>query len=174
MAGTLLAACGTPPPTTTLPFDLFAELSAAELEPADAPGGAARTDTAYRHGERRPVLVLQVPSRVTWDVHLVETAALVGEVTLLPTLGAGEGGLLTVGMSDGRTYEELTRRVFPEPLDGQPAWQSLHVDLSQHSGLRWWPFGSSGRVRDLILNVRGSEGSRIALLDAQIVRRALP
>ncbi|HVL68458.1 MAG TPA: hypothetical protein VM364_14440 [Vicinamibacterales bacterium] len=127
-------------------IDLIEQFDAAEKRPA---GGSFTVEEVDLNGETRRAINAQPPTRITWKVRVPDDAWLKVAVGLKPEAWTQEGNgvLFLVGVSDGRTFDELfTQHVSPFTNAGDRRWIPVWVDLSAYAG----------EEVDLIFNTRTS------------------
>lgn len=119
-----------------------------------APESFSLTEATLNGETRRAIAVQPMPgSRLTWKIKVPDDAWLDLAVGLQPEAWTNEGNgvLFRVGVSDGRTYEELfTLHVNPFANAGERKWVPIMVDLSSYSG----------EEVDLIFNTNSSSPSQ--------------
>ena len=115
-------------------IDLLGQLQAAEKRPAS---GTFETVDADLNGQKHKAIYTVPESRIIWKVTVPDDAwlrVLVGMKTE-SWAAEGDGVLFRVGVSDGRTYEELfTQHLNPFRNTGDRKWVPVMVDLSQYAG----------------------------------------
>jgi hypothetical protein len=130
--------------------DLLQALQTAEKRANPLPVDQAFATTEVTiGGETKRSLLQQSDSRVIYRLVLPPDAAFSAAVAIDPAVWSaeGDGALFRVGVSDGRTYEELLAlAVDPVHSPADRRWIPVSLDLS------FW----SGRQVDLILNVNAS------------------
>lgn len=120
------------------PIDLISTDRFAAVKKQPNPEVFALTE-ATLSGDTRPAIAVQPApgSRLTWKIKVPDDAWLDLAVGLQPEAWTNEGNgvLFRVGVSDGRTYEELfTLHVNPFTNAGERKWIPVMVDLSSYSG----------------------------------------
>ena len=84
-----------------------------------------------------PVLLITAPARVSWLARFTEHAELEGSVGLVPAPGPAAAGVtIRIGISDGRTYDGLSRLSLDAPR-GVVAWQAVRIDLGAYGGRKF-------------------------------------
>ena len=118
------------------PIDLMASFDAAEKRPS--PGVFQVGDVSLNGESRRAIAITPLPgSRIIWRLRIPDDAWLRVAVGLKPEAWTGEGNgvLFMVGVSDGRTFEQLfTQHVDPFNNKGDQRWIPVMVDLSSFAG----------------------------------------
>jgi hypothetical protein len=118
------------------PIDLLARYDEATKQPD--PGTFTLRDVDLAGQTRRAIAVNQVPaSRLRWTVRVPDDAWISVAVGLLPEAWEqeGDGVLFRVGVSDGRTFEDLaTQNVNPFVNKGDRRWIPVMIDLSMYAG----------------------------------------
>lgn len=132
------------------PIDLISPDRFAAVKKQPGPDVFSLTEATLRGETRRAIAVQPVPgSRLTWKIKVPDDAWLDVAVGLQPEAWTKEGNgvLFRVGMSDGRTYEDLfTLHLNPFANAGERKWIPVMVDLSSYSG----------EEMDLIFNTNSS------------------
>ena len=124
---------------------LLSILDSAEKQPA---AGAFEVIEADLNGERKPALSTPPASRLKFKVMIPDDAWLRVAVGTKPESWTQEGNgvLFFVGISDGRTFDDLfSQHVNPFSNPGDRRWIQVWVDLSPYAG----------EEVELILNTRG-------------------
>jgi hypothetical protein len=126
-------------------MDLAAMLYQSERRPERAPFEIvpAALDGRVRRAIRTPAV-----GRISWKVKLPARAVLQTYIRADPECPAsGKGVLFRIGISDGRTYDELLNRWVGSAGDrsGQD-WQPILIDLSPYSGFKWSLFYHPSRI----------------------------
>jgi hypothetical protein len=118
------------------PIDLIARFDTAEKRPA--PTVFTVTDVDLNGETRHGITVNPGPgSRMIWRLRIPDDAWLRVAVGLKPEAWTQEGNgvLFMVGVSDGRTFEQLfTQHVDPFNNKGDRRWIPVMVDLSAYAG----------------------------------------
>jgi len=120
----------------------------ASAEKAPAQGAFAVVDVAL-NGESRQAISTPPDSRITYKVRVPDDAWLRVAMGTKPESWTqeGNGSYFLVGVSDGRSYEDLlTQHVNPFANPGDRKWVQVWVDLSAYAG----------EEVELILNTRAS------------------
>jgi hypothetical protein len=117
-------------------IDLIARFDTAEKRPS--PDVFQVSDQTLAGDAKRAISVTPVTgSRLIWKVRIPDDGWLRVAVGLKPEAWTqeGDGVLFRVGVSDGRTYEELfTQHVDPFHNAGDRHWIPVMVDLSAYAG----------------------------------------
>ncbi|MBE3071538.1 MAG: hypothetical protein IMZ67_01060 [Acidobacteria bacterium] len=137
-------------------IDLIQRFDTAEKRPADPPPAAwcVLTEASLNGVTRRAIKVLP-ESRLIFKVTVPQDASLRVWIGLEPDVWdkEGDGVLFRIGVSDGRTYEELlNQHVNPFVVRGDRQWVPVSIDLSAYGG----------RQVDVILNTNSSLPNRPA------------
>lgn len=108
-------------------------------------GGRFESVPATLDGIVRPALKTPPTSRISWKLKLPSKAVLRTYLQADPECRAsGQGVLFRIGISDGRTYEELLNQwVAP---GAQADWIPILLDLSPYSGFKWSLFYHPSRI----------------------------
>ena len=116
--------------------DLIQQLPAAKMASSGEPVTAA--EFTINNETKRAISAKSVAgTRVTWKVTVPDNG------TLLTSLGIaeqgwtmpGDGVLFSVGVSDGKNYDELlSLMVNPFANAGDRKWNDISIDLSQYAG----------------------------------------
>jgi hypothetical protein len=116
-----------------------------EMDNADKrPPGALTVTEFRRDGVSRPAISAAVPSRLTVRLPFPHHGVFRASVARAePTAVQPGGARLRVGVSDDRTFEELTNVVLPPDARG---WTDLRVDLSAYAGWKWSLFYRPDRI----------------------------
>jgi hypothetical protein len=88
-------------------------------------------------GESNRALFAHPTSRVIWKVTVPNDASLRAALGIKPDAWdkEGDGVLFRIGISDGRTYEELlNQHVNPAQVEGDRKWVPVNIDLSAYAG----------------------------------------
>jgi hypothetical protein len=110
--------------------DLLREMEGAEQRPA----GSVSLTAIQLDGVSRPAIAARVPSRLTVRLPLPRHGVFHAFVALAPGDDHRAGARLRVGVSDDRTYEQLTDLVL---ASGARGWTELRADLSAYAGWKW-------------------------------------
>ena len=163
------AGCGGSVPAPALPIDLVSRAETAFIQPTPA---VARVDAVSIGGASTRALLMTSPARATWEVRFGERVELVASVALVPAEGSADaqGVFVRVGISDGRTYDELLRT----PLAPDGPWQAIRVDLSPYSGWKWSLFYQPSRVTWKVILNADQPGGTLAVKTLRIVPFGLP
>jgi hypothetical protein len=157
-------------------IDLLDELSRADVRPAGHRDDTVRVDDVAMAGDRRQSLSAAVPSRVTFHVRIPRKAvfsALLGVDRLAPadTRKPPDGVAFHLGISDGRTYEELLARTVL--ASDANAWTPVMVDLGGYAGWQWSLFYRPSTIQwQIVMNaypVGGGAGRLRALWAAPMI-----
>jgi hypothetical protein len=120
--------------SATQVIPLIPLLASSEKRP---PGGTFDVIQADVNGETKQSIYTVPPSRIYFKVKVPEDAWLRLAVATRPDSWTqeGDGVLFRVGVSDGRTYEELfTQHVNPFARAGDRKWIQVWVDLAPYAG----------------------------------------
>lgn len=115
-------------------IDLVEQLETATKQPA---GGAFEVVDADLNGDTRRAIAVPADSRITYKVQVPDNAWLKVSVGVRPESWTlqGNGSLFLVGVSDGRSFDELFRQhVNPFGNQGDRKWIQVWVDLSAYAG----------------------------------------
>ena len=119
---------------STSAVDLVGQFDAALKQPAGGPFAVQEVDL---NGERKPAIAVPPDSRMTFKVQVPEDGWLRVSVGTKPESWTqeGDGSYFLVGVSDGRTFDELfTQHVNPFAVAGDRKWIQVWVDLSAYAG----------------------------------------
>jgi hypothetical protein len=121
--------------------DLLREMDGAEQRPT----GSFSLTAIQLDGVSRPAIAARVPSRLTVRLPLPRHGVFHAFVALADAPGADHraGARLRVGVSDDRTYEQLTDLVL---ASGARGWTELRADLSAYAGRKWSVFYRPERI----------------------------
>ena len=118
------------------PIDLLARFE--EARKAPSPGSFTLRDVDLAGQTRRAIVVTPgAASRLRWNVRVPDDAWISVAVGLLPEAWEqeGDGVLFRIGVSDGRTFEDLvTQNVSPFANKGDRRWIPVMIDLSAYAG----------------------------------------
>ena len=118
------------------PIDLLARFETAEKRPN--PETFTLRDVDLAGQTRRAIAIEPLPaSRLRWRVLVPDDAWISVAVGLLPEAWEKEGNgvLFRIGVSDGRTFEDLvTQHVNPFANKGDRRWIPVMIDLSAYAG----------------------------------------
>ena len=125
--------------STGVPVDLIALLPEAQkvsrwTEPGDAPFTVMDVSLA---GESHKAIFAPAFSRIRWKVQVPRRSTLEAYYGLREDAWTGEGNgvVFSIGVSDGRTFEEFVREaVNPKDNDRDRRWLSAAIDLSGYEG----------------------------------------
>lgn len=154
VGGTGAASCAAPDRPRQV--DLLEELPGAEKRAGGDIETAVRPEIASLSGRVTPSLVMRVPARVTWPVELPVHA----EFRTAAILSSGDGRdvQLRIGLSDDRTYEDVTRMAVTD------SWQPLIVSLRRFSEWKFSLFYQPlFRPWRLVINAEGQPGAEVTL-----------
>lgn len=118
----------------TSAVDLVSQFDAATKQPA---AGQFAVQDVELNGERKKAVVVPPDSRLTFKVHVPDEGWLRVSVATKPESWTqeGDGSFFLVGVSDGRTFDELfTQHVNPFSNAGDRKWIQVWVDLSAYAG----------------------------------------
>jgi len=114
--------------------DLIEQLQTAEKRPA---GGTFEVIEADLAGVKHRAIYTNPESRIIWKVRVPDDAWLRFKVGMKPEswTAEGDGVLFRVGVSDGRSFEELfVQHVNPFANSGDRKWHDVVVDLAPYAG----------------------------------------
>jgi hypothetical protein len=118
------------------PIDLLSRFD--EAQKAPAPGTFSVRDVDLAGQVRRAIVVAPGGgSRLRWKIQVPDDAWVSVAVGMLPEAWEkeGDGVLFRIGVSDGRTFEDLaTQNVNPYGNKGDRRWIPVVVDLSAFAG----------------------------------------
>ena len=161
------AGCRESDPAQALPLDLVSRAAAAAIQPTPA---SLREAVVVIGGVSVPALLMTSPARLTWDVRFSERAELVASIALAPSgdVAVRQGVVVRLGLSDGRTYDELLRT----RLASDAVWQDIRLDLSPYSGWKWSLFYQPSRITwRLIVNADQAPGGTLAVQTLRVQPR---
>lgn len=109
--------------------------------------------------DARMALVMHPPARATWTLRLPERATL--------ALSVAGRGRVTIGLSDGRTYQEAGQVTATGP------WQPVTIDLRNFSEVKWSLFYQPLRIDwRLIINADAIDGATMVALDRPVITKS--
>jgi hypothetical protein len=114
--------------------DLIDQFQTAEKRPA---GGTFEVIEADLAGVKHRAIYTLPESRIIWKLRVPDDAWLRLKVGMKPEswTAEGDGVLFRVGVSDGRSYEELiVQHVNPFANSGDRKWHDVVVDLAPYAG----------------------------------------
>jgi hypothetical protein len=116
--------------------DFLQALPQAQIRPADQPA-VVRVVDAHLNGEVKRSLSASVPSRVVFTLQIPGAAVFAASlgVDASGSHSDDEGVTFRLGISDGRTYEQLLDRSILA-RDGEE-WVPARVDLARYAGWQW-------------------------------------
>lgn len=117
--------------------DLIAGFNQADRRPSSAVFEVTEVTIA---GVPQRAIATEPVSRVTWLVAIPDRAVVKTALALKPEAWAQEGNgvLFRIGISEGRSYEELlTRYVDPFHRPADRGWIPVTVDLAAYGGFKW-------------------------------------
>jgi hypothetical protein len=157
-----LAGCGGGgSPNFVRVVDLAETVGRAERRPGPSVGAEI---VAEIDGDTRRALSVPPVSRITWMLteRIPARTVLRTAVAILPATAESRRGIVIfrVGMSDGRTYEDLVRQEVPvTPLPRDRRWVPIVVDLSRYGGWQWSLFyRPDERTWQVVFNTAGAGG----------------
>ena len=115
-------------------IDLISTFEAATKKP-DA--GVFQVVDADLNGERKHAIFTEAPSRMIWKVKIPDDGWIKASLGMKPESWEkeGDGVLFRIGVSDGRTFEDLlTLNVDPFHSKSDRRWIPVAVDVSQYAG----------------------------------------
>lgn len=114
-------------------IDLAGSLGSAELRPS--PAGFSTTQMTLG-GRTAVVIVGPAASRITWTLRVPARAAFSADVAVTRDCPAPAAARFSVGISDGRTYEEIWQAAVPAGQPDAPQWTGITVDLGAYGGTK--------------------------------------
>jgi hypothetical protein len=114
--------------------DLLSTFASAEKKPAE---GTFEITEADINGEKKRAIFTTAPSKIIWKMHVPDDAWLRVALGMKPEAWDKEGNgiVVHVGVSDGRTYDELfSHHLDPYANKGDRRWIPVNVDLSAYAG----------------------------------------
>jgi hypothetical protein len=136
------AACGRESAPRPI-MDLAGMLYQGERRPAEARFDIvpAAVNGSVRRAIRTPPI-----GRISWKLKLPAQASFRTYLAADPEcMPSGKGVLFRIGISDGRTYEELLNQWVSPAADGS-GWVPIRLDLSPYSGFKWSLFYHPSRM----------------------------
>lgn len=118
----------------TSAVDLVSQFDAAQKRPA---AGNFSVQDVELNGERKKAIAVPPDSRLTFKVQVPDEGWLRVSAGAKPESWTqeGDGSFFLVGVSDGRTFDELfTQHVNPFSNAGDRKWIQVWVDLSAYAG----------------------------------------
>jgi len=115
-------------------IDLISTFEAATKKPAD---GVFQVVDMDLNGEQKRAIFTQAPTRMTWKVKIPDDGWIKASLGMKPETWdkEGDGVLFRIGVSDGRTFEDLlTLHVDPFHNKADRRWIPIAVDVSQYAG----------------------------------------
>ena len=115
-------------------IDLISSFNAATKRP-DA--GVFTVVDADLNGERKQAIYTEAPTRMIWKVRIPDDGWIKASLGMKPEAWEkeGDGVLFRIGVSDGRTFEDLlTLDVDPFHNKAHRRWIPVAVDVSQYAG----------------------------------------
>lgn len=100
---------------------------------------AIRTDVVGAGGNARLALVTRAPARVIWSLRLPNHPHIHTAIALAPEVDGNVGAGVTarVGISDGRSYDQVfLLKLSPDP-SGAVVWHDVDIDLGGYAGWQW-------------------------------------
>ncbi len=116
--------------------DLIAALPTAEKRSNPAPVASNfQVADVTIDGVTKKAILAKAFSRITYTVRVPPDAWLDLDFAMRPDSWQlpGDGAQFRVGISEGRTYDEVLRQ-FVNPREGGQKWFSAHLDLSAYEG----------------------------------------
>jgi hypothetical protein len=119
-------------------IDLVAQFSTAEKRSSPLPPEQTfTTEDVTIDGDTKRGIGMQPTSRLTWKITVPPDAWLRAWLAVKPEAWGkeGDGVLFRVGISDGRTYEELLNQyIDPHRQQNDRRWFPVQLDLSAYGG----------------------------------------
>ena len=115
-------------------IDLISSFDSATKKPAASVFQIVDMDL---NGERKHAIFTEAPSRVTWKLKIPDDGWIKASLGMKPESWdkEGDGVLFRIGVSDGRTFEDLlTLHVDPFHNKADRRWIPIVVDVSQYAG----------------------------------------
>jgi hypothetical protein len=115
-------------------IDLITTFDSATKKPA---AGVFQVVDMDLNGERKRAIFTEAPSRITWKVRIPDDGWIKAWLGMKPETWEkeGDGVLFRIGVSDGRTFEDLsTLHVDPFHNKADRRWIQVAVDVSQYAG----------------------------------------
>jgi len=115
-------------------IDLISTFESTTKKPSPA---AFQIVDADLNGERKHAIFTEPPSRVIWKVRIPDDGWIKASLGMKPESWdkEGDGVLFRIGVSDGRTFEDLlTLHVDPFHNKADRRWIPIAVDVSQYAG----------------------------------------
>lgn len=114
-------------------IDLVDRLPGADVRTTQGDGASGITVREVTiGGQTRRAILARPYSRITYTLDVPRRAALEAAFAVAAT-GAGSGAQFRIGISDGRTYDDLLREhVAAAGVDG--AWRTARIALSAYAG----------------------------------------
>ena len=154
------ATCGGSAPCC---IDLLNELPRAQVRPATLPADALVIAGATVGGSIRRSLSAPAPSRVIFRLRIPTRASLTTALAIENPGAATDSGIIfRLGISDGRTYEQLLDTTIRS--NESVAWRPVTIDLSSYAGWQWSLFYHPSSIEwQVVLNTY-ADGPNGALL----------
>jgi hypothetical protein len=134
--------------------DLLQELQKAEVRPRPPAPDTVRVVMADVAGRSMRSLSVRVPTRVAFAAVRIPNHATLSTFLAVQSHGASDGGggvEFRLGISDGRTYEQLLEHSILVGI--RQEWFPVQVDLSRYAGWQWSLFYHPSRLTwSLVLN----------------------
>ena len=115
-------------------IDLISTFESATKKPT---GAMFQVVDADLNGERKRAILTEAPTRMIWKVKIPDDGWIKASLGLKPETWEkeGDGVLFRIGVSDGRTFEDLlTLHVDPFHSKSDRRWIPVAVDVSQYAG----------------------------------------
>ena len=115
-------------------IDLISTFESATKKPT---GAMFQVVDADLNGERKRAILTEAPTRMIWKVKIPDDGWIKASLGLKPETWEkeGDGVLFRIGVSDGRTFEDLlTLHVDPFHSKSDRRWIPVFVDVSQYAG----------------------------------------
>jgi hypothetical protein len=115
-------------------IDLIASFDSAEKRPA---GGTYEVIDANLNGDTKRAIFTKPATRMIWKLHIPDNGWLMVSLGMKPESWEqeGDGVLFRIGVSDGRTFEDLlTQHIDPFHNKSDRRWVPEAIDLSAYAG----------------------------------------
>jgi hypothetical protein len=142
------------------------DLSSARIQPAPS-AEVARVGEIADAGVLVPALLITAPARLTWPVRFGEHADLDASVALVPgasaSTAAPAGVTVRIGISDGRTFDELGRLALTAASgNGSLAWHPIRIDLGAYVGWKFSVFYRPSRLNwNIVVSADATPGGTL-------------
>jgi hypothetical protein len=115
-------------------IDLIASFNTAQKKPAE---GTFEVVEANLNGDSKRAIFTKPASRMIWKIRIPDDGWLMVSLGMKPESWEqeGDGVLFRIGVSDGRTFEDLlTQHMDPFHNKSDRRWVPIAVDLSAYAG----------------------------------------